>query len=122
MHFCSLTVRKYSDMSKIRLAIVGCGAVARIHHLPAIALSDQVHAIVLVDQFLPHAHQLAEHYHIPVVADDYWEVIGQVDAAIVTLPNYLHAPVTTDLLENSIHVLVEKPMAIKTSECDNMIA
>src|ERR1043166_6126796 len=107
-------------MSKIRLAIVGCGAVARIHHLPVIALSDQADVVVLVDKFLPYARELAEHHHIPVVTDDYREVIGQVDAAIVTLPNYLHAPVTTELLENGIHVLVEKPMAIKAGDCDKM--
>src|ERR1043166_10057282 len=107
-------------MSKIRLAIVGCGAVARIHHLPVIALSDQADVVVLVDKFLPYARQLAEHHHIPVVTDDYREVIGQVDAAIVTLPNYLHAPVTTELLENGIHVLVEKPMAIKQGNCTKL--
>src|SRR5437016_11585026 len=95
MNGFSLTVRKYSDMSKIRLAIFDCGAVARIHHLPVIALSDQADVTVLVDKFLPYARQLAEHHHIPAVADDYREVIGQVDAALVALPNYLHARVTT---------------------------
>jgi predicted dehydrogenase len=37
------------------------------------------------------------------------------------LPHHLHAPVTLDLLRHGIHVLVEKPMALTTRDCDEMI-
>lgn len=109
-------------MDRLKLAVVGCGAVAKVHHLPAIALSDQIELTTLVDTSLPRARQLAEVYHVPSVVDDYRGIVGAVEAAIVTLPNCLHAPVTLDLLQSGIHVLVEKPMALKTSECDAMIA
>jgi predicted dehydrogenase len=108
-------------LSNLKLAVIGCGAITKGIHLPVTALSDQVEVTVLVDKFLPRAHELADKYGVPAVADDYRDVIGQVDAAIVALPNYLHAPVTLDLLRSGIHVLVEKPMALKTSECDEMI-
>lgn len=109
-------------MSKLRMAIVGCGAIAKGIHVPVTVLLDQVEVTVLVDKFLPRAHDLADKYGVPVVVDDYRDVIGKVDAAIVSLPNHLHAPVTIDLLQHGIHVLVEKPMALKASECDRMIA
>jgi predicted dehydrogenase len=64
---------------------------------------------------------MAEKYGVPAVSDDYSEVLGRVDAAVLALPHHLHAPVAIDLLTNSIHVLVEKPMALKTSECEEMI-
>jgi predicted dehydrogenase len=108
-------------MRTVKLGIVGCGAVARIHHLQALAGCDSVTVSALVDQSLPRAQELAERYKVSGVLSDYRDLIGEVDAAIVALPNYLHCPVTVDLLKAGVHVLVEKPMALKTADCDKMI-
>ena len=108
-------------MGKIKLAVIGCGAIATTIHLPVAALSDQLDVTVVVDKFLPRAQEIADKYGVPSAVDDYRAIIGKVDAAIVALPNYLHAPVTIDLLRHGIHVLVEKPMALKRSDCDEMI-
>jgi predicted dehydrogenase len=106
---------------KIRLAVIGCGAVARIYHLPSIIASDRFVLIALVDSHLPNAQKLGEEYGVLTTVEDYEAIAGQIDAAIVALPNYLHATVSTDLLRRGIHVLVEKPMALSSSECETMI-
>lgn len=111
-----------TDIPKLRLAVVGCGAVAKIHHLPAIALSERVEAAVLVDADEKRARDLAAQFGVPEVATDYRDLPGRVDAAVVALPNSLHAPVSIDLLRKGVHVLVEKPMAMTVRECDEMIA
>lgn len=108
-------------MDNVKLAVIGCGAMARNIHMPVIALSDHIELTVLVDKFLPRARELADEYDVPTVVDDYQEIMDKADAAIVALPNYLHAPVTLDLLRSGMHVLVEKPMALKTGACDEMI-
>jgi predicted dehydrogenase len=108
--------------SKVRLAVVGCGAVAQIHHLPAIAVSERVEATVLVDADAGRAKALAARFGVPKTATDYCDLPGQVDAAVVALPNSLHAPVAIDLLRRGVHVLVEKPMAMNVRECDEMMA
>jgi predicted dehydrogenase len=110
------------NSSKLRVAVVGCGAVATIHHLPALSLSRQAEAAVLVDADAGRARALAERFGVPATATDYRELPGRVDAAIVALPNSLHAPVSIDLLQRGVHVLVEKPMALNVRECDEMIA
>jgi predicted dehydrogenase len=102
--------------------VVGCGAVTRLQHLPAIVLSDRVEAAVLVDVDARRAGQLGERFAVPEVATDTGGLPGRVDAAVVALPNHLHAPVSIDLLRRGIHVLVEKPMAMNVHECDEMIA
>ncbi|HEV2853582.1 MAG TPA: Gfo/Idh/MocA family oxidoreductase [Thermoanaerobaculia bacterium] len=107
---------------KLRLAVVGCGAVATIHHLPAIAVSEQVEATVLVDADAGRARSLAERFGVSEVATDFKDLPGKVDAAIVALPNSLHAPVSIELLRRGVHVLVEKPMAMNVRECDEMIS
>lgn len=106
---------------KLRLAVIGCGANAAINHLPAIASSARVEATVLVDTFSRRAEELANKYAVPAVVTDYRAIEGLADAAIVALPNYLHAAATIELLHRGIHVLVEKPMALNTSDCDAMI-
>jgi predicted dehydrogenase len=111
-----------SSSSKLRFAVVGCGAITTLHHLPAIALSDRVEAAALVDVDKERARRLAERFGVPEVATETGGLKGRLDAAIVALPNSLHAPVSIDLLRRGIHVLVEKPMAMNVRECDGMIA
>jgi predicted dehydrogenase len=105
----------------VRLAVVGCGAVAAIHHLPAIAASERVVAAVLVDADRERARSLAAAHGVSEVRTDYLEIAGLCDAAIVALPNALHAPAAVGLLGRGIPVLVEKPMAVSAAECDQMI-
>jgi predicted dehydrogenase len=109
-------------VSKLRVAVVGCGAVATIHHLPALALSEHAEAAVLVDADARRARTLAERFGVTEVETDYRALPGRVDAAIVALPNSLHSPVSCELLRRGVHVLVEKPMAVNVRECDEMIA
>ena len=109
------------NTSKVRLAVVGCGAVAQIHHLPAILASDRVEAAVLVDADEKRARALAERFGVPEVATEISALPGKVEAAVVALPNSLHAPVSIELLRRGVHVLVEKPMAMSVRECDEMI-
>jgi predicted dehydrogenase len=109
------------NTSKIRVAVVGCGAVAQIHHLPAILASDRVEAAVLVDADEKRARALAERFGVPEVMTDFASLPGRVEAAVVALPNSLHAPVSIELLRRGVHVLVEKPMAMSVRECDEMI-
>lgn len=109
-------------MADLKLAIIGCGQVTETFHLPAAALSNQVDVAILVDKSITRARQLADSYGVPIIVDNYREVLDKVDAAIVALPHHLHAPVTIDLLQHGIHTLVEKPMALQTGDCDEMIA
>jgi predicted dehydrogenase len=107
---------------KLRLAVVGCGAITALQHLPAIARCQRVEASVLVDVDVERACRLAERFGVPKVETEIHGLPGRVDAAIVALPNSLHAPIAVDLLRQGVHVLVEKPMAMNVRECDEMIA
>jgi predicted dehydrogenase len=69
------------------------------------------------------ATTFAERHGIPRVTTD-WEALAadpEVDAAVVSTPNALHAPQSIALLRNGKHVLVEKPMATSVAECEAMI-
>jgi predicted dehydrogenase/nucleoside-diphosphate-sugar epimerase len=109
-------------MDRLKLAVIGCGAVTNLSHLPAISRSEDFELVALVDKSLSRARQLAEECsREPAVFDDYRQIFDRAEAAIVALPNALHAPVTIDLLEHGVHVLVEKPMALNSHDCEAMV-
>jgi len=104
-----------------RIAIVGCGAVSEVFHLPAATRSERSEVTLLVDKNLARAEELARRHDVEHVSDDHAALHEYADAAIVALPHHLHAPVSIDLLSRGIHVLVEKPMALSASQCEAMI-
>lgn len=108
-------------MSKIKTAIVGCGAIARQMHLPILTGSDDFDVTILVDREISNAKQLAKQFSIPEVITDHKELTGKVDAAVVSTPVSAHEMIATDLADAGINVLVEKPMALSVAQCDSMI-
>lgn len=107
-------------MDKLRIAVVGCGAVAERVHLPGLALYGGAEVTMLVDRSLDRAQQMARAYGVARIANDYREAIGQVDAAVIGVPHQHHAPIAVDLLDAGVHVLVEKPMALSLADCRRM--
>ncbi len=107
--------------SRLRLAVVGSGAVTQRYHLPALVASPDVIIEAVVDPVLSRASEVAGRVGARAFAS-HRDLPGQVDVAIVATPNAWHAPLTIELLEAGIHVLVEKPMARTVAECDAMCA
>jgi predicted dehydrogenase len=108
----------------IRLAIVGCGGVVETFHLPALAKVDGIVLSAVVDADEGRARAVAAQSGAAGVQilPDVAEAARVCDAALVTLPNYLHAPVCIQLLQAGRHVLVEKPMATTLEECEQLLA
>jgi predicted dehydrogenase/ubiquinone/menaquinone biosynthesis C-methylase UbiE len=105
----------------LNIAMIGCGAVAERCHLPAVQAYPNTQVSWLVDVNLDRAQHLAQKIKgLKGVVTDYHAIFGLADAAIIALPHSLHAPISIDLLQNGIHVLVEKPMAMSTIECEAM--
>ena len=103
-----------------RLAVVGCGAAAEVHLMVLEQLG--LEAALFVDKDPERAEILRGKYGGGGTATDYRRAIGEVDAAVLSLPHHLHAPISIDLMQGGVHVLVEKPMAMTVEECDRMIA
>ncbi len=112
---------KQTRGKKLRVAVVGCGAVAQAH-VPVVLGSGRAELSLCVDRSLERASALAREYGAGEAIAGHAEIPGRADAAIVALPHHLHAPVSIELLRAGVHVLVEKPMALTTRECDQMIA
>jgi len=105
------------------IALIGCGAIARSFHLPALARDPRLlERLVLVDRDLDRARALGRDFGVSDVAADYREVIGRVDGAIVLTPHHLHFPIALAFLEEGRSVLCEKPLAEHAEEVRRLVA
>ncbi|MEQ8276912.1 MAG: Gfo/Idh/MocA family oxidoreductase [Deltaproteobacteria bacterium] len=100
----------------VRIALVGCGAITEAHHLPLAVQAGEV--TLLVDTNEARTKMLAARHGVPNVSKDLNDVFAHADAAIVAVPNHLHAPIASTLLERGVHVLLEKPMGLNGADCD----
>jgi predicted dehydrogenase len=110
------------DRRRLRIGIVGCGAVTELYHVPALLASPNVTIDSVVDPNMDRARAVAARAGSPSMLTSHRELPGRIDLAIVATPNAHHERVTVELLEAGVPVLVEKPMARTATECDRMLA
>ncbi|WP_430790702.1 Gfo/Idh/MocA family protein [Virgibacillus flavescens] len=110
-------------MVKLRMGIVGAGGIAQDRHIPAyLELQDKVEIVALQDLNVERAQEAANRFGISQVFQEYTELFEVVDAVTICTPNKFHAEIAVQALEAGVHVLCEKPMAITTQDCEEMIA
>ena len=64
----------------IRLAILGCGAITRSEHIPAVSAHPGVHLVALVDTDLPRANALIENRGLNLDRLDEFLAVAKADA------------------------------------------
>jgi predicted dehydrogenase len=96
-------------MTKLKVAVVGCGHLGTIH-ARLLAGRDDAELVAVCDPSVDAARRVAE-THGCVACADPLDLVGRVDAAVVAAPTGLHAAVALPLLEAGIDLLVEKPIA-----------
>lgn len=109
-------------MSKVRVAVIGCGAIAQRRHIPEFASNPNVELVAFADPVTERAQKMAEEYGGNSYSS-YEQLLAneKVDAISVCTPNYLHASVSIAAANAGAHVLVEKPMATTAEEGEQMI-
>jgi len=108
----------------LRGAIVGCGVVTRISHLPAWRGQKNVEIVAVCDRDERAARDMAGRAGIRGVHSDFSGMLRQerLDFVDICTPPATHAPLSIEAMEAGLHVLVEKPMAVSLSEADEMVA
>ncbi|CAN7711428.1 Gfo/Idh/MocA family protein [Paenibacillus sp. LjRoot56] len=109
-------------MSKIKVAVIGCGSISKHRHIPEYASNSNVELVAFVDPIIERAQHYAE-LHGGKAYSNYVDMLKaeKVDAVSVCTPNYLHAEISIAAANAGAHVLVEKPMATTAAESEAMI-
>jgi len=107
----------------IKVAIIGCGKIAQVRHLPEYAANPNVELVGYYDLNRERAEKVAAQYGGKVY-DTYFDLLNNpaIDAVSICVDNRSHAEITTYALYAGKHVLCEKPMAITLAECESMVA
>jgi len=103
--------------SLIRVAVVGCGQIARQIHLRVLARQTGVRVDVLADtdpQNRALAAQLVPHATLVATADE--AAASDVDAVLICLPTGLHAVAALAVLRHRKHLYLEKPLATSLAD------
>ena len=111
-------------MNKLKVGVVGCGFVAKKRHIPAfLRLKKDVDLCAVCDLNNTVAGAVSKEFRIPHVYSDVSEMLSKEGLNIVDIctPPQVHAPIAIKAMEIGCHVLLEKPMALKVSDCDEMI-
>jgi UDP-N-acetylglucosamine 3-dehydrogenase len=101
----------------VKVGVVGLGVMGQHHARVYSQLGCQF--VGVADADFEKARTVGEHYGIPYYAD-YRELLSRVDAVSIVVPTSLHRKVAVDFLSKGIHCLVEKPIASKLEDAEEM--
>ena len=107
----------------IRVAVIGCGKIAQVRHLPEYA-TNPTHSWWPTMTRTAGGRTRWPPNTAERSTDSYFDLLKdpEIDAVSVCVENRSHAEMTTAALYAGKHVLCEKPMAVTLAECESMVA
>jgi predicted dehydrogenase len=114
--------------NKVRIAIIGAGAVSDYHHVPGIRIDPRAELTAVCD---PNAELLEERQvqwgsiktEGPIKAVTGYQAIAadpDIDAVIIATPNDTHRPIALACIAAGKHVMCEKPLGLNYAEAREM--
>jgi UDP-N-acetyl-2-amino-2-deoxyglucuronate dehydrogenase len=104
------------------IGLIGCGRVARIH-MSAYGNIPEANVVALSDLNLENANAFAQNYGIKQVFNDYSKLLEMknLDFVDICTPTSTHAEIACEVAKFGQNILLEKPMARNTADCDKII-
>jgi predicted dehydrogenase len=108
----------------VRAALIGCGRIAQVAHLPALENAAGIELVAVSDPSRAVAEAVARRYGVPSVHTDANRLFADasVEAVIIAAPDRFHYPLARAALEAGKHALVEKPLATTIEDASRLVA
>ena len=115
--------QKESKRPGIGIGVVGVGVAALSAHIPAVIEGDEFNLLAICDRDRAKLEAAQKRWKIPYVSTDLKEFLRTpaLEAVVVATPPDSHFDIACAAISESKHVLVEKPLAVKLSECKAMM-
>ncbi|WP_018750649.1 Gfo/Idh/MocA family protein [Paenibacillus sanguinis] len=111
-------------MGKIRMGFIGVGDMGS-HHCMGFDRLEECEVRYICDMNESNVERtLKELRHSsPTICSDYHDLLGKedLDAVVISVPNYMHRQIAVAFLEAGKHVFLEKPIAHTLEDCDAII-
>ncbi len=109
-------------MSRIRIGVIGCGAIAQVHHLPNLtALHREFEVPIVCDLSRGAAQAVAKRFHVPRCVTDYNELLATDVDAVLLCHGDPKTEVALAAFEAGKHVFIEKPVCFSLQEIEAML-
>lgn len=104
--------------SPLRFGVIGAGWFASRRHLPDILRNEDAVLTAICRRDENALARLAEHFQPERTYTDWRAMLEQseLDAVLIATPHNLHYESAKAALQQGLHVLVEKPMTVRSSE------
>ena len=103
----------------IKMALVGCGHMGRIH-LEKLSSFNDIKLAGIADVDTEQVNQLVQQHKVTAF-NDYRKLLGNTDGVIIATPTETHYQIAKDFLETGAHVLIEKPITSNQGEAKELI-
>jgi len=103
----------------LRLAIIGCGLIARAHGIAAMRSKTPVRFVTCSSRSLSSAQSFAKEFSCDTAYDNHLELLQNegLDGVVIATPPASHQQVILDCLAGGIkHILCEKPLTLTGAE------
>jgi predicted dehydrogenase len=112
-------------LDKVRVAVIGCGTVARRHHVPALVKNPRAEIAALCDPAEAPARLIKERFGLRVrECRELDEVLSDpaVDVIDICTPSFTHYEYARRALDAGKHVLLEKPPVYTVEQAEDLSA
>ena len=108
-------------MTKIKFALVGCGSIGK-RHIAVLDADEEAEIVAICDIDENKCIELSSLYNGLKYYTSYTEMLASINCDVVNVvtPHQMHADMSIDALNKGFNVLVEKPMALTSDDCDRM--
>ncbi len=109
-------------MSKINVAVIGCGTIANSAHIPSYMNCEDAQIKYFCDIIPQRAQDAVKQYGCGEAIEDYRIALAdpEITAISVCTPNRVHPQISIDAMRAGKHVLCEKPAARTYAEVLDM--
>jgi predicted dehydrogenase len=109
-------------MNKIKFAVIGFGNIGS-RHCAVIDANNKAELVAVCDTDLSKQLSVTSLYPGAKFFTDYQEMISHCELDVVSIctPHDLHADMSVAVARHKINILVEKPMALTSDDCQRMI-
>jgi predicted dehydrogenase len=116
-------ILQVNTMERVRVGVIGVGAFGE-SHVAAYSALPYVTVAAVCDARAARAQEIAVRYGVPTWYTDYRDLIHDtaLNAVSITTPEDAHLVPTLAAIAAGKHVLVEKPIATRLAEAEQMVS
>jgi predicted dehydrogenase/threonine dehydrogenase-like Zn-dependent dehydrogenase len=108
---------------RVRLGVIGAGGFFKAVHLPILQKHEGFEVASIASRTGLQLRDLALRHGVPAITTDPEEVLRDpsIEAVLIATRHNLHAPLVLRAIAAGKHVFVEKPLALTTADCDQIV-